>query len=485
MVQRGRLGLGLGMAALAAAGLPVAALAKAQANGQPASILPAAPAQQKPAPQQTPAAAPQIQPAPVATATPGAAQTPQPAPTPVPVPISQLKVLPIDEPVMAWSKGNAQALLAVIEKIDAEGLIPADYQPEKLRAAIAAGEGTALDAQASKSFAWLAEDMRDGRTRMQSRLQWYVIDRDVETNSITQLMTSALASGDVGGTIMGLAPTHPDYAALKALYAATPKTDKARKTIQINLDRWRWLPREMGKYYLLTNLPEFQLRLTVDNSIIRSYRTVVGKPGKTATPNLAETVQNVVFNPTWTVPQSIVVGEGLGARLLANPRQAARENYKVTKNKDGTVTVVQQPGDGNSLGRMKIDMPNPHAIYLHDTPSKSLFNTPVRAYSHGCVRTERAVELGMTIAILGAGLTPEQAVQHNLSGKYTKVPLTKTFPVYLTYFTMATGIDGKMGKFADIYGRDVPVLASFAKPREAWNGQRQTSEKVVKLDNPL
>ncbi|MFM5885549.1 MAG: L,D-transpeptidase family protein [Novosphingobium sp.] len=482
MVHRGKtgLGFGVGLAALGAACLPGAALAaqnaaapaaQKPAAGQPASILPA------PAPQPVPTAsatpAPQIQPAPVAT----------PAPPPPPaVPT----VLPVDEPVMAWPVADAQALLAVIEAIDADGLIPADYEPAKLRAAIAAGPGAALDAQASKAFAWLAEDMRDGRTRMQSRLQWFVVDKDVEKSSISGVMAAALASHDIAGAIAALAPIHPDYLALKALYAATPKANKAaRNLIQANLDRWRWLPREMGKYYLLTNLPEFQLRLTVDNTIIRSYRTVVGKPGKTATPNLAETVQNVVFNPTWTVPQSIVVGEGLGARLAANPKQAARENYKVTKNKDGTFTVVQQPGDGNSLGRMKIDMPNPHAIYLHDTPSKALFNTPVRAYSHGCVRTERAVELGMTMAILGAGLTPEQAVQYNLSGKYTKVPMTKTFPVYLTYFTMATGIDGKMGKFADIYGRDVPVLASFAKPREAWNGQRTTSEKVIKLDNPL
>ncbi|WP_296677523.1 L,D-transpeptidase family protein [Novosphingobium sp.] len=456
------------------AALSLPGIAMAQAASQPTSILPPAPAAQ-----QAPAPSPSIVPQPTSS--------PSPAPpvTPPPVP-SETAPLQIDEPVMAWTTADAAALVAVIENIAGEGLIPADYQPEKLRAAILAGPGAGLDEQASRSFAWLAEDMRDGRTRMQSRLQWFLVDKDVDTHTVTKLMTAALASHDIEGTIMGLAPTHPDYAALKELYATTPKANKAaRSLIQANLDRWRWLPREMGKYYLLTNLPEFQLRLTVDNTIIRSYRTVVGKPGKTATPNLAETVENVVFNPTWTVPQSIVVGEGLGARLWASPSSAARQGYKVTKNKDGTFLVVQQPGDGNSLGRMKIDMPNPHAIYLHDTPSKSLFNTPVRAYSHGCVRTERAVELGMTMAILGAGVTPEQAVQYNLSGKYTKVPMTKTFPVYLTYFTMATGIDGKMGKFADIYGRDVPVLASFAKPREAWNGQRITSEKVIKLDNPI
>ncbi|PKB19136.1 L,D-transpeptidase-like protein [Novosphingobium kunmingense] len=473
MVFRGKSGLGQGSALAVLAVLSVPGTALAQATTPPAAV---------PAPRPTASSAPQD-----AAAVPAPAATPVPVPVPAPPPVpSETAPLAIDEPVMAWSVDAASKLASVIEKVGADGLIPADYQPEKLRAAILAGPGAALDQQASRSFAWLAEDMRDGRTRMQSRLQWYLVDKDVDTNSITGLMTRALETGDVEGVIMGLAPTHPDYAALKALYASTPKASKtARNLIQVNLDRWRWLPREMGKYYLLTNLPEYQLRLTVDNTIIRSYRTVVGKPGRTATPNLAEQVEAVVFNPTWTVPQSIVVGEGLGARLINNPKQAAREGYKVTKLKDGMIVVVQQPGDNNALGRMKIDMPNAHAIYLHDTPSKALFNTPVRAYSHGCVRTERAVELGMTMAILGAGLTPQQAVEHNLSGKYTKVPMTKTFPVYLTYFTMATGIDGKMGKFADIYGRDAPVLASFAKPREAWNGQRITSEKVIKLDNPI
>ena len=193
----------------------------------------------------------------------------------------------------------------------------------------------------------------------------------------------------------------------------------------------------------------------------------------------------MVFNPTWTVPQSIVVGEGLGAKLIGNPAAARRQGYAVSRAKDGTISVVQQPGPGNSLGLMKIDMPNPHAIYLHDTPGKGLFNAPVRAFSHGCVRTERAQELGMTMAMLGADLTIDQAVQYATSGKYTKVPMTRPFPVYLTYFTMARDISGKLSTFTDIYGRDAPVLASFARARALKTTQRTSAEKVIKLDNPL
>ncbi len=451
MIVRGKYRLGFGLSL--ALGLTSAV---AFAAAQPENILPS------PAPAPGPSAA-----------------TPVPAPTIAPQ-------MPVEVPKTSWTVADARSLLGVIEGIDADGLIPADYQPDALRAAITAGAGAALDAQASKSFAWLVEDMRDGRTRMDARQQWFVVDTDLDRDPTTDVMARALASRNIPGAIADLAPTAPDYAALKGMLAVLPKADRAKRNqIRINMDRWRWLPRDLGKFYLLTNVPEFQLRLTVDNSIIRSYRTIVGKVGKTATPQLAEVVEGVVFNPTWTVPQSIVKGEGLGARLYGNPAQAAREGYKVTKAKNGMITVVQQPGPRNALGFVKLDMPNEHAIFIHDTPSRGLFGNAYRALSHGCVRTERAIELGMTMGILGAGKSTDEMVQIVKSGAYTRVPMTKTFPIYIMYFTMATDINGKMGTFADIYQRDAPVLASFAAPRKTWDGKRKSTEKVIKLDNPL
>lgn len=397
-----------------------------------------------------------------------------------------IQPLPVLEPVMHWEKADARALLTAIEGIGTEGLIPADYRPDALRAAIQAGEGAALDDIASKSFSWLVEDLRDGRTPMKARVQWFAVDPDQDTLTTESLMRQAVETHDIAGVLMGLTPTHPDYALLKAELAATPKAEKAKRNmIRANMDRWRWLVRDLGPVYLLTNVPEFQLRLTVNNENIRTYKTIVGKPGRTATPQLAETVSAVVFNPTWTVPQSIVKGEGMGARLLANPASARRQGYRVSRASNGFVTVVQQPGPNNALGLMKIDMPNPHAIYLHDTPSKGLFNTDMRAYSHGCIRTERAVELGMTMAMLGADMTIDEAVATSNSGKYTKVEMTRTFPVYITYFTMGQDISGELSTFKDIYDRDAPVIASFNKPRELKTTQRMSSEEIIKLDNPL
>jgi len=441
---------------------------------------------------------------------------------PLPGEEQELAPVPIEEPVMHWPAEQATALLSVIEGIGAEGLFPADYQPDELRAALALGDQDAIDELASRSFAWLAEDLRDGRTPMTARVQWFAVDPDQDRMPTEKLMADALTSGDVVGTLAALTPTHPDYQVLKAALAATmqvrpelliPEPPKAkpepegppklltgaeldempvpesvaerRTLIRANMDRWRWLQRDLGDVYLITNVPEFQLRLVVKDKIIRTYKTVVGKPGRTATPQLAETVSAVVFNPTWTVPQSIVKGEGLGLKALNNPNWARANGYKATRGENGYISVVQQPGPKNALGLMKIDIPNEHAIYFHDTPSKQFFNHEVRAYSHGCIRTERAVELGMTMAILGAKMSPDEAAAISRSGEYTKVQMTRTFPAYITYFTLAQNIEGGLTRFKDIYERDGPVLESFRQPRQPKTTQRKSDEEIIKLDNPL
>ncbi len=383
--------------------------------------------------------------------------------------------------VQEWSIDNANALLAAIDAVEAEGLNPADYRPDLLREEIAKGPGAELNLRASGTFTWLVEDLRDGRTPMESRRQWFVVDPDSDLLPTGQLMEEALAGGDVAGVLASLNPTHPDYAALRSELADTPQSDtERRRIIRANMDRWRWLARDLGGQYLITNVPEYQLRLTVNDRIISTYRTIVGAPGRTATPQLAETVEGVVFNPTWTVPQSIVQGEGLGERVLNNPRWAQNNGYTATRGANGWITVVQQPGPGNSLGRMKIDMPNPHAIFLHDTPARNLFGSDNRARSHGCIRVERALELAMTVAILGRGASRDEAVEISTSGDYTRVPVERTMPVYITYFTMGVDIDGNLRNFEDIYGRDAPVLAALDAPRQG-NRARESSEEVIEI----
>jgi murein L,D-transpeptidase YcbB/YkuD len=394
---------------------------------------------------------------------------------------------PIAKPlVQDWSVENTAKLIAVIEGIGSEGLSPQDYDLQALKTSLVSGPSLELNALASKNFIWLVEDMRDGRTPMEARKQWFVEDPDRDRYKTGDLLEKAVTTGNIAGALQSLAPMHPDYAELKAALAKTPASDtKKRKLIRANMDRWRWLARDLGNQYLITNVPEYQLRLTVNDTIISTYRTVVGKPGRTATPQLAEMVSGVVFNPTWTVPQSIVKGEGLGAKVLNNPAWAKRAGYKATKGRNGWVSVVQQPGPGNSLGQMKLEMPNKHAIFFHDTPSRHLFKNANRALSHGCIRTERALELAITMAILGQGATKDEAVKISTSGKYTKVPIKKEMPAYITYFTMATDIEGNLSTFKDIYGRDAPVLASLAKPRVQNRATTSDEEVIVIENNPL
>mgnify|MGYP000548429856 CR=1 FL=1 len=367
---------------------------------------------------------------------------------------------------LSWPRERAQALLEVVQTIGEEGLDPADYRPSELRAAMAAGEGERLDRVAGAIFTWLVEDLRDGRTPLSARRSYLMEDPDSTLLPAGELMIRALASGDVRGVLESLNPAHPDYAALRAELAATPLAETARRSmIRANMDRWRWLPRDLGGQYLLVNAPEYRLRMMVNGEVVRSYKVIVGGPGRTATPQISEIVEGVIFNPTWTVPQSIVVGEGLGSRVLNNPNWARSQGYVATRGANGYVSVVQQPGPLNALGQMKLDMPNPHAIFLHDTPGKHRFEQDYRALSHGCIRVQDALELAVTLSLLGEGASSEEAMRISESGVYTRVPLQQQVPVYIAYFTMGVDVNGDLVTFDDIYGRDAAVLSSISSPR--------------------
>jgi murein L,D-transpeptidase YcbB/YkuD len=364
---------------------------------------------------------------------------------------------------IGWPVERAQALLNAIPATAMEGLDPADYQPETLRAAIAAGEGAELDRVAGTIFGWLVADYRDGRTPISARSGYLMEDSDTALLPTTTLQERALANGDMRGLLGSLLPSHPDYAALRAMLSITPASDTDKRSrIRANMDRWRWLPRDLGGIHLLANVPEFMLRLNVNGEVMRTYRTIVGQPGRNATPQMAEMVEGVIFNPTWTVPQSIVVGEGLGGRVLGNPAWARTLGYTATRGANGYISVVQQPGPRNALGKMKLDMPNAHAIFLHDTNNRTLFNNANRALSHGCIRVEGALELAATLAQLGQGGSAQDARTMSESGDYTRMPLVQQLPVYLAYFTMRVDEAGQLVEYRDVYSRDAPVLAALA-----------------------
>ncbi|MEY4269461.1 MAG: hypothetical protein RLZZ58_677, partial [Pseudomonadota bacterium] len=400
-----------------------------------------------------------------------AQKAPKPAPKPVQedtrvyVPDIVEDTAPVQAEQLAewprWTPANAGNLLAQIEAAGADGLFARDYDPTGLAAAIASGEGDALNKRATETFLLLATHRRDGRTPNAARKQWFVVDSDASVD-LFALLDSALASGDIDGALASLDPVHANFAALKAALAATKPADKARAdTLRVNMERWRWMPRDLGQRHILTNVPEYMTRVVNEGVVIATHKAVVGKPA-TATPQLDAKATAIILNPTWTLPRSII-DEGIGATIATNPQRARAQGYTWT-GKGKTLSVVQSAGPGNALGVMKLEMLNPHAIYLHDTPSKGAFGSEARAFSHGCIRTERALHFSGLMAVIYAGRSPEEFGAAIASGKTTRMEFAEPFPVFIGYWTAAPKADGQLAMMADIYGRDAPVVAAFAQP---------------------
>lgn len=371
-----------------------------------------------------------------------------------------------DAPVVAaqvalpnWSEANATALLSAIEGAGDEGLFAKDYHPDELAAAIMAKDQARLDKVATDSFLLLATHLRDGRTPNAARKQWFMVDSDGDAEPLLPLLTTALAAGTIGETLAKFDPVHPDFAVLKASLKKA-KTPAEANAIRVNMERWRWMPRDLGERYVVSNVPEYLTRVIHGGTTIATHKAVVGK-ASTPTPQLNPMATGVIVNPTWTLPRSII-NEGIGATIARSPATARAQGYTWTGS-GKTLSVVQQPGANNALGVMKMEMLNPHAIYLHDTPSKGAFGAAARAFSHGCIRTERALHFSGLMAVYFAGKSPEEFGEAIASGKTTKFSFAQPFPVYVAYWTVVPDGKGGVKKLADIYGRDAPVVASFGK----------------------
>ncbi len=399
---------------------------------------------------------------------------PLPAPAPaVPEALAPALIAPVAPVAPSWSLVDAGKLLSVVRAVAKRGLIAADYEPDALQAAIAVGEGVALNDVATRVFTRLASDLRDGRTPRAARVQWLIVDTDAVTLPIDVALSKALASHDIDGALTALEPKHPDYAALKAELARTHASDTAKiSLLRVNLDRWRWMPQSLGEKHVLANVPEYMVRVNTYGRNIAAYRVIVGKKD-TATPQLSANAVGIVVHPPWQLPQSIIRQE-VGPLIARDPAAARARGY-VWTGSGKTLSVVQKPGPTAALGQLKIDMPNGESIFLHDTPNKTLFANNPRAYSHGCLRTERAFELGILLSLIQSGerlddVTVRERIADDLvtlirAGKTAKYPFNESIPVHIGYFTMATAGGKALQSFPDLYGRDVPVVAAFARPR--------------------
>ena len=239
-----------------------------------------------------------------------------------------------------------------------------------------------------------------------------------------------------------------------------PKHDRDVDIILANMERWRWLPRDLGNYYVMVNIPDFTLRVMKDGAQVWKTKIVSGGPGSHATPLLTETMKYITVNPTWNVPPSIINNEYLPA-LQQDPTVLERMGLKVERNRDGSVRIYQPPGERNALGRIRFNFPNKFLVYQHDTPDKYLFAREVRDYSHGCMRVEnpdKYAEVLLGLSQPQEGYTAERIRRMYGTGE-VDIHLKNPIPVHITYQTAYVNDDGKLVIRNDIYGRDARYFA--------------------------
>jgi murein L,D-transpeptidase YcbB/YkuD len=358
---------------------------------------------------------------------------------------------------LAWSSGTRarapfDALLRGLHAADREGLEPSDYGIAELDAAPRSGftrdQAVTFDLRATYAYLQYAWDLTHGTVDPEDiDPHWHATERNVDLHNA---LLSAIGDGSVERSLSDLAPSSPQYQGLKQQLARARAGGDAAKVQQIatNMERWRWLPDDLGSRYILVNIPAFRLDAIEGGRSVLDMKVVTGK--KTSpTPVLADRMTTVVFSPYWNIPQDIVDKEIL-PKLEKNPDYLEKNNIE----QDGeSGRYRQRPGAGNSLGGVKFVFPNHFNVYLHDTPSQALFDRVERDFSHGCVRLDQPDALAQYLLRDQPEWTAEKIAAAMRSGTEHAVKLKQPLPIYLVYFT-AWDEHGELKTVPDVYGLD-------------------------------
>lgn len=435
---------------------------------------------------------------------------------------------------LSMSKGAAAAL-EVVRNAPAHGLVAADYGEPKLTQLFdtngkskdkdrADGRLQLLaeaDVRLTAALLALGRDVAIGRVSPEQITSQWKMQR--KAPELVDSLNAAV-DGDVKGWLTSVAPHHPEYAALQEALANLRATQTAKpgapassvydmrtpagikafqehhglkvtgtidaptkalidiplatriSQVELNLERWRWMPDDFGKNYFIVNVPLFHVYAVEDGKVVKDVRVVVGKPDH-QTPIFSSEMTTVVFSPYWNIPDSIAEGETAPA-MAKNPQYLASHHIEVLRrgaSGDSTVNPSdinwddpsqvkqlafrQKPGADNALGHVKFLFPNPYNVYLHDTPADDLFARPGRALSHGCIRVEEPETLAMYVLRNYPEWPKEKILAAMNAGVEKQVALKEKIPVHIVYFT--TWVDDKDGLHfqPDIYGYDAKQLA--------------------------
>jgi L,D-transpeptidase YcbB len=266
--------------------------------------------------------------------------------------------------------------------------------------------------------------------------------------------------------------------------AAEPVGSASRiRQILVNMERWRWLPHDLGEFYVMVNIPEFTLRVVEEENVVHTARVVVGKRN-TQTPVIQDEMETIVFNPYWNMPNSIkneeiapYFGQGGGGffgggfdtsvlrrhglRLKYGSRILDPDTVDWSRHDLRSFDLVQPPGPGNVLGKVKFLFPNSHDVYMHDTTQKHLFKNAVRAESHGCMRVQNPDQLAEILLRRDKDWSRAQLDSVWHGSEDNSIALERKIPVYVAYFTLRVNDDGSFSSFNDLYGHDARMSAAL------------------------
>ena len=396
-----------------------------------------------------------------------------------------------DTPLWITAMGfsaKAQAVIAEIQKAGDWGLdsdafdlpAPSDLPPTTEAQAI---DELKLDLAVLK-YARFARGGRLSPARISP-----LFDQKPDLADPKAVLTEIAASPSPDAYLTSLQPKQDQFKSLRQALIkaiATSKTrgrnsdaDPAVQRLVINMERWRWMPGDLGSYYVWDNIPSFTARVIKDGKSIYVEKVIVGQL-KYATPIFSADMRSIVFNPDWTVPDTIKL-EDLQPRLRQTnggvPDFSVLRDNQLSVSYQGrpidaatvdwgranilSYTFTQAPGPDNVLGVLKFNFPNSHAIYMHDTVQPELFKETARALSHGCIRVHQPDRLAALLLAEDKGWSKGQVKDLLAKGKNTGVSLTRPVPVHLTYFTLAFDGVGRLRTYDDIYGLDKKMAAAL------------------------
>lgn len=397
-----------------------------------------------------------------------------------------------------------KALHRELETADDYGLDPGLFSLASLQTMEADWRPAAVEADLSYSAIIYARHARGWRIDPSQLSRW--LDQRPAPFHVSEIFWAIEAHG---GPVHGLRrfhPRHVQFERLRQAYLAekqdietdrsTPNGNVQRPSrqraahaaakmarlekLRLNMERWRWMPEELGYFHIWNNLPEFETRVVKNDQIIHQERVIIGRED-TQTPVFSDEMSYIEFNPEWGVPESIKIRQllprlrGGDAGVLARRNMRIKFGDEIKKASDiqwskidiRSIAIVQGPGPGNPLGRIKFMFPNHHSVYMHDTIDKHLFKSRARAFSYGCIRVHNPQRLAEVLLHHVENLVPADVKERLNRKEMNRLYLSHRIKVHNTYFTQWADQDGTLHEYKDIYGHDRRIAEALAgKPLE-------------------